>query len=69
VLTVMIMPIARMVRAIEKARSIMSKHSKIVTVAVDTHAKQKLAHASNSVAELATALAFGSDDRFNPRKR
>jgi hypothetical protein len=45
----------------------MSKHSKVVTVTVDTHAKRKLAHASNSVAELATALALGSDDRFNPK--
>ena len=45
----------------------MSKHSKIVTVAVDSHAKQKLENAGNSVAELATAILLGSDDRFGPR--
>jgi hypothetical protein len=46
---------------------IMSKHNKIVTVTVDTHAKQKLENAGNSVAELATAVLFGSDDRFGPK--
>ncbi|MGO8997178.1 MAG: hypothetical protein ACLQVI_28005 [Polyangiaceae bacterium] len=46
----------------------MSKHSKIVTVAVNTHAKRKLETAKNSVAELATAIAFGSDDTFNPTR-
>ena len=45
----------------------MSKHSKTVTVPVDTHAKQKLHDASNSVAELTTAVLLGSDDRFGPR--
>jgi hypothetical protein len=45
----------------------MSKHNKIVTVTVDTHAKQKLENAGNSVAELATAVLFGSDDRFGPK--
>jgi hypothetical protein len=45
----------------------MSKHSKIVTVSIDMHAKQKLANASNSVAELTTAVLLGSDDRFGQR--
>ena len=45
----------------------MSKHNKIVTVAVDTLAKQRLVKAGDSVAELATALAFGSDDSFGPK--
>jgi hypothetical protein len=45
----------------------MSKHSKIVTVAVDTHAKRKLANAGSSVAELATALSVGTDDHFGPK--
>jgi hypothetical protein len=45
----------------------MSKHSKIVTVTVDAHAKQKLENAGNSVAELATALLLGSDDTFGPK--
>jgi hypothetical protein len=45
----------------------MSKHNKIVTVTVGTHAKQKLENAGNSVAELATAQMLGSDDRFAPR--
>jgi hypothetical protein len=61
------MPVARAVRATESREFIMSKHNKIVTVAVDTHTKLKLANAGNAVAELATAVAIGSDDHFGPK--
>jgi hypothetical protein len=62
------MPVARAVRATESQEFIiMSKHNKIVTVAVDTHTKLKLANAGNAVAELATAVAVGSDDHFGPK--
>jgi hypothetical protein len=45
----------------------MSKHSNFVSVSVDPCAKKKLAHASKSVAELSTALIFGSDDTFGTK--
>jgi hypothetical protein len=57
---------ARRVRA-NTRQDVMSKHSKIVSVTVDAHAKQKLQSASNSVAELATAVMIGTDDRFGPK--
>jgi hypothetical protein len=46
----------------------MSKHSKFVTVSIDLHAKQNLDNAGNSVAELATAILIGSDDRFGQKR-
>jgi hypothetical protein len=45
----------------------MSKHSNFVSVSVDPCAKKKLANASKAVAELATALIFGSDDTFGTK--
>jgi hypothetical protein len=45
----------------------MSKHSNFVSVSVDPRAKQKLAHASKTVAELATAFILGSDDTSGTR--
>ncbi|HEY2514703.1 MAG TPA: hypothetical protein VGI39_27750 [Polyangiaceae bacterium] len=45
----------------------MSKHTKIVAVTVDAHAKSKLQNAGKSVAELATAMMIGTDDSFGHR--
>ena len=45
----------------------MSKHSNFVSVSVDPAARKKLAHASKAVAEVATALIFGSDDTFGTK--
>jgi hypothetical protein len=46
----------------------MSKQSKIVGVAIDARAKRGLANASKSVAEVATALIVGTDDKFGVRR-
>ena len=47
----------------------MSKHTKIVAVSVDAHAKSKLVNAGKAVAELATAAIIMQDDTFGTRPR
>jgi hypothetical protein len=45
-----------------KGEKVMRKHSKTVTVSVDTRAKRRLGGAAKAVSGLANALIFGSDD-------